>query len=219
MKRNLSILTITIAAFFLLVNTVVVFAQPPETIQLLKPQTEAGKPLMQALMDRKSAREFSPDKLPPQVLSNLLWAAFGLNRKDSGKRTAPSAHNWQEMDVYVALEEGLYLYDAKSHLLKLALAGDIRAATGVQSFVKEAPVNLVFVADFSRMGDSTPEQKSFYSATDTGFISQNVYLFCASEGLATIVRAWIDKPALAKAMNLGPEQRIILSQTVGYPKQ
>ena len=219
MKKSISILTITIATFFLLVNTAVVLAQPPETIQLLKPQTEGGKPLMQALKERESAREFNPDKLPPQVLSNLLWAAFGLNRKDSGKRTAPSAHNWQEIDVYVALEEGLYRYDAKAHLLKLAVAKDIRAATGVQSFVKEAPVNLVFVADFSKMGDSTPEQKIFYSAADTGFISQNVYLYCASEGLATVMRAWIDKPALAKAMDLGPEQSIILSQTVGYPKK
>ena len=174
---------------------------------------------MQTLKERTSAREFSPDKLPPQVLSNLLWAAFGLNRKDSGKRTAPSAHNWQEIDVYVALEEGLYLFDAKTNVLTLAVAKDLRAATGVQSFVKEAPINLVFVTDFSRMGDATPEEKTFYSAADTGFISQNVYLYCASEGLATIVRNWIDKPALAEAMNLGTEQKIILSQTVGYPKK
>lgn len=154
MKKRNAILTITIAALSVLAHAVVVFAQPPEVIQLLKPQTEAGKPLMQALQDRRSTREYSPEKLPLQILSNLLWAACGLNREDSGKRTAPSAHNWQEIDVYAALEEGLYRYDAKGHLLKLALAKDLRAATGVQSCAKEAPVNIVFVADLSKMGDA-----------------------------------------------------------------
>lgn len=219
MKKTASILTIAMGAFFLLATTVELSAQAPETIQLPEPQTAGGKPLMQALKERTSSREFSPDKLPPQVLSNLLWAAWGINRKDSGKRTAPSARNRQEIDVYAALEEGLYRYDAEAHLLRLVVAEDIRAATGVQSFVKDAPVNLVFVADYARMGESTAEEKGFYAAADTGFISQNVYLYCASEGLATIVRAWIDKPSLAKAMKLGPEQQIILSQTVGYPKK
>jgi len=154
-----------------------------------------------------------------QVLSNLLWAAFGINRPDSGKRTAPSAVNWQEIDVYVAIAEGLYLYDAESHGLNLVLEGDIRAETGKQDFVKDAPVNLVYVADFSKMGMANEEDKVFYSAADTGFIGQNVYLFCASEGLATVVRGWIDKPALAKTMKLKPDQRVMLSQTVGYPKE
>jgi SagB-type dehydrogenase family enzyme len=174
---------------------------------------------MQVLKDRSSSRSFGSDKLPLQVLSNLLWAASGVNRPDSGKRTAPSAVNWQELDIYVATAEGLYLYDAKSHRLNPILSEDIRALTGRQPFVREAPVNLVYVADFLRMGRGTNEEKEFYSATDTGFIAQNVYLFCSSEGLATVVRASIDRPALAKVMKLRPGQKITLAQSVGYPKK
>ena len=117
------------------------------------------------------------------------------------------------------MAEGLYLYDAKSHLLKPVLAEDIRALAGRQPFVKDAPLNLIYVADFSRIGRGTNEEKEFSPAADTGFIAQNVYLFCASEGLATVVRANIDKPTLAKTMKLGPDQKITLSQTVGYPKK
>ena len=174
---------------------------------------------MQALKDRKTDRAFSPEKPPLQMLSNLLWAAFGINRPDSGKRTAPSAVNWQEIELYVVLPEGVYLYDAKNHLLQPVSKGDIRGMTGRQSFVKEASVNLVYVADFSRMGKASNEDKEFYSAADTGVIVQNVYLFCASEGLATGVRASIDKPALAKALLLRPDQKITLAQSVGYPKK
>jgi SagB-type dehydrogenase family enzyme len=174
---------------------------------------------MQVLKERKSSREFSLEKLSLQVLSNLIWAASGVNRPESGRRTAPTAANWQEIDIYLAMAEGLYLYDAKSHLLKPVLAEDIRALTGLQPFVKDAPLNLIYVADFSRIGRGTREEKDFFSAADTGFIAQNVYLFCASEGLATVVRANIDKPTLAKTMKLGPDQKITLSQTVGYPKK
>ena len=196
-----------------------VFAEEPKTIQLPKPQVDGGRPLMQVLKDRKSSREFNPEKLPLQVLSNLLWAASGVNRPESGRRTAPTAANWQEIDIYLAMAEGLYLYDAKSHLLKPVLAEDIRALAGRQPFVEDAPLNLIYVADFSRIGRGTNEEKEFFSAADTGFIAQNVYLFCASEGLATVVRANIDKPTLAKTMKLGPDQKITLSQTVGYPKK
>jgi len=149
----------------------------------------------------------------------LLWAALGVNRADSGKRTAPSASNRMEIDLYVAMADGLYLYNAKAHSLDPVLAGDIRAETGRQPFVREAPLNLVYVADSAKMGKSTEEDKVLYSAADTGFIAQNVYLFCASEGLATVVRGMVDRPSLAKAMKLRPDQRIILSQTVGYPKK
>jgi nitroreductase len=195
------------------------FAEEPQPIQLLKPQTEGGRPFMQVLKDRKSSREFGSENLPVQVLSNLLWAAFGVNRPDSGKRTAPSAMNWQEIDVYVAAADGLYLFDAKAHLLKPVLAEDLRAMTGLQPFVKGVPLNLIYVADFSRMGSATNEQKEFYSAADTGFIAQNVYLYCASEGLATVVRGLVDKPALARAMKLRTDQKITLVQSVGYPKK
>ena len=194
------------------------YAEELKPIKLLKPQTGGGKPLMQVLNERKSLREYSDKELPLQVLSNMLWAAWGINRSDSGKRTAPSASNMQEIDVYVSMADGLYLYDAEKIMLQPVHAEDIRALTGTQSFVKDAPVNLVFVADESKMGNRTDEGITFISAADAGFISQNVYLFCASEGLATVVRGLVDRPPLAKAMGLRLDQRIIFSQSVGYPK-
>lgn len=194
------------------------FAQELKPIPLPKPQTDVGRPLMQVLKDRSTARAFSPDKLPAQVLSNLLWAAFGINRPDSGKRTAPSAMNWQETDIYVAIADGLYVYDAKAHQLNPVLRDDVRAQTGVQPFVKDAPVDLVYVADLAKTGSGSPD-RDMYVAADVGFIAQNVYLFCASEGLAVVVRGSVDRPALAKVMRLRPDQKIILAQTVGYPKK
>jgi len=187
--------------------------------QLPAPQTDSGRPLMQVLKERSTSRSFSARKLPLQVLSNLLWAAFGVNRPESGHRTAPSAKDRQEIDIYVAMAEGLYVYEAKTHVLQPVLAVDIRAMTGRQSFVADAPVNLVYVADLGRMGKASKEEQDLYSAADTGFISENVYLFCASEGLATVVRGSVDRETLAKAMRLRPDQKIILAQTVGYPKK
>jgi SagB-type dehydrogenase family enzyme len=195
------------------------YSDDRKAIKLPQPQIDGGRPLMQVLKDRSSSRLFSSQKIPDQILSNLLWAAFGINRPDTGKRTAPSAVNWQEIDIYVATAEGLFLYDAKTQTLEPVLSGDIRPATGKQDFVKEAPVNLIYVADFSRMGTAPKEDKELYSAADTGFISQNVYLYCASEGLATVVRGSIDKQTLTKMMKLRPDQKIILAQSVGYPKK
>jgi nitroreductase len=194
------------------------YSQELQTIQLPQPQMEGGKPLMQALKERKSTREFSPEKIPLQVLSNLLWASFGINRP-SGQRTAPSANNKQEIDVYVTTADGAYLYDAKENQLKQVVAGDIRALTGSQPFVKDAPINLVYVADLAKAGRTDPAAIELYSGANTGFISQNVYLFCASEGLVTVVRAMLGREALAKAMNLRSDQKIVLAQTVGYPKK
>lgn len=193
--------------------------QELQDIQLPKPQTDGGKPLMQALMLRQSSREFTSEKLPLQVLSNLLWAADGINRPDSGKRTAPSAMNVQNIDIYAAMADGLYLYDPVGHILKLVLKEDVRAATGGQDFVKEVPLNLIFVADYSKMKRGTDEDKALYSGAHVGFISQNVYLCCASEGLATVVRGMVDKDTLAKTINLRADQKIILAQSVGYPKK
>ncbi|MEJ2568451.1 MAG: SagB/ThcOx family dehydrogenase, partial [candidate division WOR-3 bacterium] len=153
----------------------------------------------------------------PQELSDLLWAAFGINRPEEGKRTAPSAMNKQEIDRYVAKKDGLYRYDAEKNSLVQILDEDIRAATGEQDFVKDAPVNLVYVADYSKMGSLSQENKNLYSAADTGFISQNVYLYCASESLSTVVRGSIDRKKLRKVMKLKENQKIILAQTVGYP--
>ena len=188
-----------------------------QAVRLPPPQTEGGKPLMQALKERHSTREFSVKALPRQVLSNLLWAATGVNRPASGQRTAPSARDWREIDVYVATAEGMYRYDAATQALTPVVARDLRAAAGIQDFVASAPVNLIYVADFDRMEGAAAEQKEFYAATDAGFIAQNVYLYCASENLATVVRGSVDRDALAKAMGLASQQRIILAQTVGYP--
>jgi SagB-type dehydrogenase family enzyme len=217
--KKVSFIVVCFLFAFSFIYPALTFSKELKPIQLLKPQVDSGRPLMQVLKDRKSSREFSIEKLPIQVLSNLLWAAFGINRPDSGRRTAPSAANYQEIDIYVAAADGLYLYDAKAHMLNPVLSEDIRALTGRQSFVKDAPINLIYVADFPRMSRPTNEDKELYSAADTGFISQNVYLYCASEGLATFVRASIDRPALAKVMKLRPDQKITLAQSVGYPKK
>jgi nitroreductase len=197
--------------FSLVIFSCVAVAQDLQPVVLPKPQTDGGKPLMQALRDRSSQREFAPDALPPQVLSNLLWAAWGISRPESGKRTAPSAMNRQEMDVYVATADGLYLYEAKEHRLKPVTKDDVRALTGTQAYVGTAPLNLVYV---SRAGGDDAG-----GGIQAGLISENVYLFCASEGLATVVRGSINREPLAKAMQLGPGQKIVLAQTVGYPKK
>ncbi len=194
-------------------------AQELQRIVLPAPDMQGGLPLMRALALRSTSREFSPKELPEQVISDLLWAATGINRPESGKRTAPTARNRQEIDVYVATAKGLYLYDPKEHALLPVLSGDIRALTGQQDFVAVAPVNLVYVADYSRRGDEPEEMKKFYGATDTGFISQNVYLYCASAGLATVVRGSVDRDALSKAMGLRDDQAVTVVQTVGYAKE
>jgi SagB-type dehydrogenase family enzyme len=194
-----------------------VWAQELKPVALPAPQTEGGMPLMRALKERATKREFSPRKLPPQVLSNLLWAAFGINRPD-GRRTAPSAVNWQEIDVYVVMAEAAYRYDAKANTLQPVAAGDLRALTGTQDFVAGAPLNLVYVADYSRMKTNSAESKLTNSSADTGFIAQNVYLFCASEGLATVVRGGFKRDELPKALHLRADQYVTLTQTVGYPK-
>jgi len=190
-----------------------------EGIKLPVPQMDGGKNLMNAFKERKSERSYSAKKIPLNVLSNMLWAACGINRPEAGKRTVPSAMNRQQIDVYVATADGLFLYEAKGHLLKPILNQDIRPLTGKQSFVAQTPVTLIYVADYKKMGNISNEEKAFYAATDTGFISENVYLFCASEGLGTVVRGSIDKEALAKTMKLGDHQKIVLAQSVGYPKE
>lgn len=208
-------LTVTAALWWL--NTAVGNAAELKPIPLPAAQTEGGKPLMQALKQRKTTREIKADKLPAQVLANLLWAGFGINRPGSGHRTAPSAMNSQELDLYVALPEGLFVYEAKPHQLKPVLDKDLRAKVSGQPFATNAPVVLIYVADLPRLTKSRPERREFYAAIDTGCISQNIYLCCASEGLATVVFD-LDRAPLAAAMKLGPEQEIILAQAVGYPK-
>lgn len=215
MKKTVSVL---IMSLVVILSAPVISAAARKEISLVKPNTAGGIPLMNALARRQSSRSFSSRKLPDQVLSNLLWAASGINRPDSKKRTAPTAMNNQEIAIYVALEEGLYCYDAKRHVLELAVDKDLRSLTGRQGFVNKAAVNLVYVADLSKTAGFNREDKLIYAGADTGFIGENVYLYCASEGLSVVIRGWIDKDGLAKAMNLKSDQMIILSQTVGYAK-
>ena len=203
-----------LSAFFM---AGIVSASAQETIPLPDPKKEGGMPLMQALNERKSGREFSSQKLSEQMLSGLLWAAWGINRSD-GHRTAPSARNMQEIDVYVAKSDGLFLYEAKNHQLKKILGEDIRAATGNNEYVKDAALNLIYVADLAKANISDPLMVEFYTGADTAFLAQNVYLFCASEGLSTVVRGNINRSELAKVMKLRSDQKITLAQSVGYPK-
>lgn len=173
---------------------------------------------MQALNDRKTIRNISSEKLPPQTLSNLLWAAWGVNRAANNGRTAPSAMNTQEISLYVVLEQAVYLFDEKAHSLKPVLAGDHRDKAGTQSGVATAPVNLICVADLDKYRDGlAAESKTAWSNAHAGFIGQNVYLFAASEGLASWFRAFVDGAAVTRLLNLRPGQKVLYGQTVGYP--
>lgn len=187
-----------------------------QAIALPPPHKADGMPLMEALALRRSSREFAPDALPEQTLSDLLWAAFGVNREEGG-RTAPSALNAQEVDVYVAMPSGAYLYDPRAHSLQLAAGADVRRITGYQDFVDEAPLDLVYVADHARMRLVPAGERDRYAYCAAGAISQNVYLYCASAGLAAVIRAWIDREAIARALGLSHDQQVLLSQTVGRP--
>jgi len=204
-------------------------AQELKPIVLPAPQVQGGKPLMQALALRTTSREFARSELPAQTLSNLLWAAWGINRPKKKMRTAPSAMDWQETDIYVVMKAGVFIYDAASNTLKADVSGDYRALTGTQPFVQDAPVTLVYVADERRMvipsdwpkelKDATKEVKSVFKWADSAVISENVYLFAASEGLATGTRAMVDRPALARALKLNDNQSITMAQCVGFPKK
>jgi nitroreductase len=218
-------------------NPSLTFAQELKPIQLLPPQLDGGRPLMQTLKDRKSSRRYNDEKIPLQVLSNLLWAAFGINRSESGRptrrpgRTAPTGGDRQDIDIYVATADGVYIYDAKPNILNPVLAEDVRSLSGRQyppptvpanmvPPLDEAPVNLIYVWDGLKKSKISTEEENLRSAfAHTGFISQNVFLYCASEGLATVVRLWFDKAALEKKIRLRPEQYATLVQSVGYPKK
>lgn len=194
-----------------------------QDISLPSPSRKGGSPLMEALNERGSARLFSDKELSLQQLSDMLWAAWGINREADGKRTAPSSHNSQEMDVYVTLMSGLYLYDASSNVLKQIHDRDIRALTGTQPFPATAPVNLVYVADLSKRGLQEGRQVTdtdlLSSWANTGFMAQNVYLWCASEGMSCVIRAMVPRDTLAPEMGLRPLQKIILAQTIGLPPE
>lgn len=183
--------------------------------RLLSPSLSGGMPLISALSSRQSRREFAPEALPEQVLSDLLWAAAGINRADVEGRTAPSAMNGQEVLLYVAMPAGLFLYQPKPHALRQVVASDVRRVTGYQDFVDQAPLDLIYVADHARMKRVPVAQRVAYAHATAGAMAQNVYLYCASEGLATVLRAWFSRDALAQAMGLQADQHVLLSQTVG----
>jgi len=186
------------------------------TIVLPSPQRQGGQPLMEALAQRRSAREFARTELPLPLLSSLLWSAWGVNRPDGG-RTAPSALGAQEIDLFVALPHGAYRYEAATHALQRVAAADLRRVTGYQDFVDEAPLDLMLVADHTRMRMVPAAQRESYASACAGAIAQNVYLFAAGNGLGTVIRAWIDRSAIADALGLSHDQQVLLSQTVGYP--
>jgi nitroreductase len=184
--------------------------------ELPPPRSEGGKPLIQTLKLRRSIREYSDRPLPVQVLSDLLWAAFGINRP-SGDRTAPYWRHIMVIDVYAAMADGVWLYEPKRHVLLAHSRADIRSHTGLQDFVANAPLNLVYVAHGERMRDISANEGRLYASVDSGFIGQNVYLFCASEGLATVFRGAVDYEKLNRIMQLGTDQFVTFAQTVGYP--
>lgn len=195
-----------------------VLGESVSTIALPAPECKGGMPLMEALAARRSSREFAPRELPLPQLSALLWAACGVNRPDGG-RTAPSAMNAQEIDVFVALAGGAYRYEPRGHRLELAAPNDLRRVTGYQDFVDDAPMDLVYVADHARMRLVPVDKRAAYAYTAAGAMAQNVYLFAAANGLASVIRAWIDREAIADALGLTHDQDVLLAQTVGYPNQ
>lgn len=186
-------------------------------IVLPPPRCSGGLALMDALQRRASLREFDPAALDRPLLSDLLWAAAGINRSEVGGRTAPSAMNAQEVDLHVALPQGLFRYDPAGHALQLNVASDVRRVTGYQDFVDTAPLDLVYVAHHGRMNLVPAAQRERYAFAAAGAMAQNVYLFCAANGLGTVIRAWFDATALSAAMGLEADQQLLLCQTVGYP--
>ncbi len=213
-QANAGILSLAAAA----VTTSQADADDAKVVPLPPPRGTGGKPLIDALKLRHSTREYAEQPLPPQVLSDLLWAAFGINRPATGDRTAPYWRHVMVIDLYAVMADGVWLYDPKSHALVRQLQTDLRAKTGLQDFVATAPLNLVYVAHGERMQDISAEDRRLYASVDTGFIGQNVYLYCASEGLASVFRGAVDLKGLAKAMQLGPDLFVTFAQTVGYPK-
>jgi nitroreductase len=209
---------IGIAAATVVAGAPVLAAQQAKVLALPPPRMEGGKPLLEALKLRHSTRAYSDRSLSPQNLSDLLWSAFGINRPASGDRTAPYWRHVMVIDVYVAMSDGVWLYEPKQHALIKHRDADVRATTGSQDFVATAPLNLIYVAHGERMQDVSVEERRLYASVDAGFIGQNVYLFCASEGLASVFRGALDQHKLAQMLELPAGQFVTFAQTVGYPK-
>ena len=190
-----------------------------KVIRLPKPNLNRNSEVMEAFANRHSTREYAAKALTLTDLSDLLWAANGINRPEEGKRTAPSAMNKQDVDVYVVLPEGTYLYDAKAHQLNLVAEGDHRGAVaGGQAFVKSAPVSLLLVSDLSRLGDAKNTHTQLMGAVDAGIVSQNISIFCSAAKLATVPRASMDTAKLKSVLKLTDTQLPLMNQPVGYHK-
>jgi len=188
------------------------------TIQLSSPEMDKGRPLMQVLKERNSGRTYADKALTLQDLSNLLWAADGITRED-GRRTAPSARNAREFDIYIITRDGIYVYEPIRNELIPVAEGDHRKNAGLDTYVAVAPVNLIYVADLAKINWAVDENaKMLIANLDVGFIAENVALFCTSEGFISVPRLSIDKDTLSKVLKLRPEQKIILGTTVGHRK-
>lgn len=202
---------------FALVSIVAASAEPLEPIQLLKPNFERGLPVMTALSERASASEFDSADLKLEDLSDLIWAAYGINRPDEGKRTASSAVNAQDLDLYVVLKEGVYIYNAAHHVLNPIEAGDYRELVADrQKVMATAPVFCLLVSDVSKFPVGSEEQKMQWGAISTGIVSQNISLFCAATNLATRPRATMNQGALRELLFLDDSQILMLNHPVGY---
>jgi len=200
------------------ISSTVAVSQELQPIKLLPPQTEKGKTLMKALEERCSTREYSGRAMGLQDISNVLWAANGINRANEMKHTAPTAVNWQEIDIYVVLGKGIYRYDPHDSTLYPVVKGDLREQAGTQEYVKTAPLNLIYVADYSKMKSAEEAKKESYASADAAFIAENVYLICAAFDMGCVVRASVEREKLSESMKLRPEQKIVLGQTVGFLK-
>ncbi len=196
------------------------FTQDQKTIVLNPPETTRGLSVIKALSLRASIKEFDTTSLKIKDLSDLLWAANGINRPELSKRTAPSAQNAQDIDVYVFMKSGIYLYDANKHLLDLNVEGDHRMLiAGRQENVAKAPVILLLVSDVSRFRSGTDSLRIIWGAMDAGIVSQNISLFCASVGFATVPRASMDQQKLREILKLKDTQHIMLNNPVSYRKE
>lgn len=198
------------------ISTLSTSTMTEQRVDLPAPRKSGGMPLLTALSQRRSVRSFASEPISRGILSNLLWAAFGINRPASGDRTAPYWRHVMVIDLYLAMADGVWIYDPKAHALLSCVKDDIRNETGTQDFVVSAPLELVYVAHGERM-DVATEERRLYASVDAAFIGQNVYLFCASEGLGTVFRGSFDAKKLARLLHLGAPQFVTFVQTVGYP--
>lgn len=200
MKRTF--FTIFFIASMLTLSSFSSFSQDQGNIKLPAPAKEGGKPLMNCLNERHSSREFSDREIPLQILSDLLWAGYGINRENEGKHTIPTSMNRQNMELYAILPQGVFRYQEKANELELIQAGNYMSAAGKQDFVSTAKLNIIVVSDRSKLGDGTSEVKAMTAGIHAGSIIQNIYLYCASAGLNAVVRAWFDQETLSQALKL-----------------